>query len=58
MRILGISTEEVTTRRLRYFSYIVNLSTRSLLNPSGSKFVVTTKELEIDESSLDHAASL
>jgi hypothetical protein len=54
---LTISTTEAIERRLRYFSYIINLSARSLLNPTSFEFVITAKELKIDESTLKRAAS-
>lgn len=52
-----ISIEEATARRLRCFSHIINLSARSLLDPTGSEFVIAAEELEIDESTLERAAS-
>jgi hypothetical protein len=52
-----ISTAELTARRLRCFGHILNLSARSLLDPSGSEFVVAAEELEIDESTLERDAS-
>jgi hypothetical protein len=53
---LAISPVEATARRLRCFGYIINLSTRSLLDPTDSEFVVAAEELEIDESTLKRAS--
>ena len=54
---LAISTEEVQERRRRGLDHIINLSARSLLDPTGSESVVAAEELEIDESTLERAAS-
>ena len=45
----GISTAEATARRLRCFGHIINLSARSLLDPSSSELTVAAEELEIDQ---------
>jgi hypothetical protein len=52
----GISTAEVTARRLRCIGHIINLSARSLLDPSGSELVIAAGELEIDDLTLNRNA--
>jgi hypothetical protein len=52
----GISTAEVTARRLRCIGHIINLSARSLLDPSGSELVIAARELEIDDLTLNRNA--
>ena len=45
-----MSTEELKGRRLRYLGYIINLSTRSLLDPSTTKYVVAADKVNVKGS--------
>jgi hypothetical protein len=47
-----MSLAEKIRRRLCCLSHIINLSVRSLLDPTSFEFVIAAKELEIDESTL------
>ena len=47
----AISTTEVIARRLRCFGHILNLSARSLLDPTESEFTIAVEELDIDNAS-------
>jgi hypothetical protein len=44
----AISTAEATARRLRCFGHIINLSARSLLDPSSPELTVAIAELEME----------
>jgi hypothetical protein len=53
---LGLLAVEITARRLRCIGHIINLSARSLLDPSRSELVIAAEELEIDELIKDRDA--
>lgn len=53
----AISAVDITARRLRCIGHIINLSARSLLDPSGSELAIATEELDFEETAVERAAT-